>query len=85
VSKQQPPGEKEGGREGGKEGLPCNTHSMSKRCKMGSVSSTFSANVREESYLPPIGLAAATTEHLACKLVTIPAFDTEILCCSSAS
>ena len=35
--------------------------------------------------MPPIGLAAAMTEHLACKLVTIPAFDMEILCCSMAS
>lgn len=31
---------------------------------MGSVSSTFSASVREASYRPPIGLAAATTAHL---------------------
>ena len=45
---------------------------------MGSVNSTFSANVHEESYRPPMGLAAAMTEHLAWREVIIPAFETEI-------
>lgn len=42
-------------------------------------------NVQELSYLPPIGFAAAITEHLACNDVTIPALETEIDCCSMAS
>ena len=61
------------------------THNTSNRDKIGSVSSTLSLKVREESYLPPIGFAAEITEHLACKLVTIPAFEMEIDCCSIAS
>lgn len=31
-----------------------------------------------------MGLAAAMTEHLACKLVTMPALEMEMLCCSIA-
>eukprot|EP00268_Persea_americana_P047389 TRINITY_DN4936_c0_g1_i1.p1 TRINITY_DN4936_c0_g1~~TRINITY_DN4936_c0_g1_i1.p1 ORF type:complete len:108 (+),score=3.12 TRINITY_DN4936_c0_g1_i1:333-656(+) len=37
------------------------------------------------SYLPPIGFAAAITEHRALRDVTIPAFDMLMLCCSMAS
>ena len=54
------------------------------RDKMGSDSSTFSAKVREESYRPPMGFAAAMTEHLACSCVTMPALLMEMLCCSIA-
>lgn len=43
---------------------PWRTHKQSNRCKIGSVSSTFSARVRDGSYRPPIGFAAATTAHL---------------------
>ena len=57
------------------------TQRISKRDKMGSVSSTLSENVREESYLPPTGFAAAMTEHLACSDVTIPALEMEMDCC----
>lgn len=39
---------------------------------MGSVRSTFSARLKEESYLPPIGLAAAITAQRACRDVTMP-------------
>ena len=46
---------------------------------------TFSENVKEGSYLPPMGLAAAMMAQRAWSEVTIPAFDTEILCCSIAS
>ena len=35
--------------------------------------------------LPPMGLEAAMTLHLALRVVTMPAFDTEIVCCSIAS
>lgn len=52
---------------------------------MGSVKSTFSAKVKEGSYLPPIGLQAAMTVHLACSEVTMPALEMEMLCCSMAS
>lgn len=52
---------------------------------MGSDKSTLSEKFSFESYRPLLGLAAATTEHLALKLVTIPAFDIEILCCYMAS
>lgn len=86
---------------------------------MGSVKSTFSAKVKEGSYLPPertgeedemrrgrrhsenaqpankcwgfqplnapIGLQAAMTVHLACREVTMPALEMEMLCCSIAS
>jgi hypothetical protein len=38
-----------------------------------------------ELYLPYKGLAAAMTEHLALKVVTIPALEIEIVCCSIAS
>jgi hypothetical protein len=51
---------------------------------IGSDSSTFSAKVRDESYLPPMGFAAATTEQRAWSDVTMPALDTEIVCCSMA-
>lgn len=62
---------------------------------------TFSEKVSEGSYLPPSGLAAAITAHLAymtchlvnddvqhvctCKDVTMPALDIDMLCCSMAS
>jgi len=46
---------------------------------------TLSAKVRDGSYRPPIGLEAAMTAQRACSDVTMPAFDTEILCCSIAS
>lgn len=36
-------------------------------------------------YLPPMGLAAAMTEHLASRLVTMPALLMEMLCCSIAN
>ena len=49
------------------------------------VIQTFSAKVREASYRPPIGLEAAMTAQRACSDVTMPALDTEILCCSIAS
>jgi hypothetical protein len=52
---------------------------------MGSVNSTFFAKVTEESYLPRRGFAAAITAHRAHKVVTIPAFEIEMLCCSIAS
>jgi len=58
---------------------------MSKRWRMGSVSSTLSANVNEASYWPPMGFAAAQTEHRACSEVTMPALETDIDCCSIAS
>ena len=61
------------------------THKISKRDKIGSVRSTFSMNVREGSYLPPIGFEAAIMEQRACNEVTIPALEIEILCCSIAS
>ena len=41
------------------------THKMSKRDRIGSVKSTFSANVSDASYLPPIGFEAAIILHLA--------------------
>ena len=67
---------------------------------MNSYGQTFSEKVCDGSYLPPSGLAAAITAHLAyemmcnalnmmmvytCKDVTIPALDTDMLCCSMAS
>ena len=45
----------------------------------------FSLKERVELYLPLRGLAAAITEHLALRVVTIPAFEMEIDCCSIAS
>ena len=85
--------------------MSCSTQRTSKRWRIGSVSSTFSAKLNEESYLPPIGFAAAMTEQRAysrrmlapdalrfkliirhtCREVTIPAFETEMVCCSIAS
>ena len=50
----------------------CRTQSTSNLCRMGSVRSTFSVRLKEESYLPPIGLAAAITAQRACRDVTIP-------------
>jgi len=61
------------------------TFRISKRDKIGSDKSTLSAKESEGLYRPCTGLAAAITEHLALKLVTIPAFEMEILCCSMAS
>ena len=52
---------------------------------MGSVRSTFWAKEREGSYLPLVGLAAAMMEHRADRVVTIPAFEIDMLCCSIAS
>ena len=65
--------------------VSCKTQRQSKRCKIGSVSSTFSERVHELSYRPPIGLAAAMTEHRAWREVTMPALDIEMDCCSMAS
>ena len=61
------------------------THNRSNLDKIGSVNSTLSAKFLVLSYLPFYGFAAAITLHLACKDVTIPAFEIEILCCSIAS
>ena len=61
------------------------THRMSNRLRIGSVSSTLSENVRDASYRPPTGLAAAMTEHRAWRLVTMPALEMEMDCCSIAS
>ena len=61
------------------------THNMSKRESIGSERSTFCLNDSWELYLPWIGFAAAITEHLALKEVTIPALEIEILCCYIAS
>ena len=58
---------------------------MSNLDKIGSVKSTLSWKAIYESYLPPIGFAAAITLHLAYSVVTIPAFEIEILYCSIAS
>lgn len=51
----------------------------------GTLVLTFSENVNDGSYRPPMGLAAARTAHLACRDVTMPALEMEILCCSIAS
>jgi len=61
------------------------THNTSNRDKIGSVSSTFCWNGIVGLYLPRMGLAAATTAHRALKVVTIPALEIEIDCCSIAS
>lgn len=61
------------------------THKISNLDKMGSLRSTLSGKASYELYLPLLGLAAAITEHLACRLATIPAFDIEMLCYSMAS
>lgn len=66
-------------------GITFTTQRTSNLETMGSVSSTFCEKFFEESYLPPIGLAAAITEQRAWREVTIPAFDMLILCCSMAS
>lgn len=39
------------------------THSTSKRDTIGSVRSTFSANVREGSYLPPVRNKSVKCQH----------------------
>ena len=61
------------------------THSTSNRDRIGSGKLTLSANVRDTSYLPPSGFAAAITAQRACSWVTIPALEMEIVCCSMAS
>jgi hypothetical protein len=53
----------------------CRTQRTSNLWRMGSVRSTFSARLKEESYLPPIGLAAAITAQRACRDVTMPGID----------
>merc|ERR1712096_555120 len=58
------------------------TQRMSNLDRIGSVKSTFSEKAMLGSYLPPIGLAAAMTAHLAWREVTIPALEMEIVCCS---
>ena len=58
---------------------------MSKRDKIGSERSTLSLKESWELYRPWRGLAAAITEHLALRLVTIAALEIEILCCYMAS
>lgn len=45
----------------------CQHKGYAHRDRMGSVSSTFSEKVLEESYRPPVGLAAAITEQRACR------------------
>mmetsp|Transcript_27238 Transcript_27238/g.72316 ORF Transcript_27238/g.72316 Transcript_27238/m.72316 type:complete len:225 (+) Transcript_27238:692-1366(+) len=62
-----------------------NTHKMSNRLRIGSVRFTFCAKVRCGSYLPSVGLATATTAHRAFKVATMPALETEMVCCSMAS
>ena len=61
------------------------TDRISNLDKMGSVRSTLSVKLRAVLYVPLIGFAAAITEHLAYKDVTIPAFEIEIDCYSMAS
>lgn len=61
------------------------THKTSNLDKMGSVKSTFYVKDKLVLYLPWTGLAAAITEHLALSVVTIPAFEIEIVCCYIAS
>mmetsp|Transcript_3541 Transcript_3541/g.9728 ORF Transcript_3541/g.9728 Transcript_3541/m.9728 type:complete len:225 (+) Transcript_3541:475-1149(+) len=61
------------------------TARMSKRLRMGSVRFTFCAKVRCGSYLPSAGFATATTEHRAFNVATMPALETEMVCCSMAS
>jgi len=61
------------------------TERISNLDKIGSVSSTLSLKFLEGSYLPNTGFAAAITEHLAWRDVTIPAFEILILCYSIAS
>jgi hypothetical protein len=47
--------------------------------------SIYSAACFKSSYLPKTGLAAANTEVLEFRIVTIPAFAIEIVYCSMAS
>mmetsp|Transcript_60362 Transcript_60362/g.118760 ORF Transcript_60362/g.118760 Transcript_60362/m.118760 type:complete len:225 (+) Transcript_60362:845-1519(+) len=61
------------------------TARMSNRLRMGSVRLTFCAKVRCGSYLPSVGFATATTAQRAFSVATMPALDTEIVCCSMAS
>ena len=53
--------------------------------RIGSVRSTLSVKLSAVLYVPLMGLAAAITEHLAYRDVTIPAFEIEIDYCSIAS
>lgn len=46
--------------------------------RIGSVKSTLSLKFLFDWYTPPIGFAAAITEHLACNDVTIPALEIDI-------
>ena len=57
----------------------------SKRDNIGSLKFVLSLKLFPSIYRPFIGFAAAITLHLAFKLVTIPAFDIEIVCCYIAS
>jgi len=52
---------------------------------MGSLKLVLSLKLFVYIYRPLIGFAAAITLHLAFKVVTIPAFDIEIVCCYIAS
>ena len=61
------------------------THRISKRERIGSVSSTFSLKCKLGLYRPPLGLAAAITAHLAERVALIPALEMLICCCSMAS
>mmetsp|Transcript_32058 Transcript_32058/g.83971 ORF Transcript_32058/g.83971 Transcript_32058/m.83971 type:complete len:274 (+) Transcript_32058:976-1797(+) len=61
------------------------TQRMSNREMMGSVRSTFCANVSDDWYFPLMGLAAAMTAHRAWSEVTMPALEIEMVCCSIAS
>ena len=61
------------------------TERISNLERIGSVKSTLSMKLSALLYVPLIGLAAAMTAHLAYKVVTIPAFEIEIDCCSVAS
>ena len=60
-------------------------HTESKRERIGSERSTFSANESDASYRDPFGLAAAMTAQRACSVAVIPALAMEIDCCSIAS
>ena len=53
---------------------------MSKRDRIGSVRSTLSLKLKEGLYTPPIGFAAAITEHRAWSDVMMPALEIEMDC-----
>ena len=57
---------------------------MSNRERIVGSKSMLSAADRLSSYLPNTGLAAASTAAREFKMVVIPAFATEIVCCSMA-